>query len=377
MKNQIRIAYLSTYDALNIKKWSGLGHYIFKTLDRYVGRTELIEGNKGRKLTNRLIKYFFRARKIDYDPERSINISKKIALDFEKKIKGKNFDIIFSPGTIPLTYLDVKLPMFFWTDATFASIINYYSFNISKKNLIDGNIMEKMALERSSLAFYSSHWAANSAINDYEIDPKKVKVVPFGANMSDIPNYDETQRVSNKKISLLFVGKEWERKGGDIAIDTFFEIKKAGYSCELIIVGSTVPNGTKDSDIKVYEYLDKSNDSDKKKLYDLYTKADFFLLPTRQECYGVVFCEANAFGLPIITTNTGGIPTIVQDGINGYKLTLEATGKEFAEKIIEIYKQHELYKKMRFESRKRYDELLNWDSAGKQIQEHICNYMDR
>jgi glycosyltransferase involved in cell wall biosynthesis len=237
--------------------------------------------------------------------------------------------------------------------------------------------MEKMALERSSLAFYASHWAANSAIKDYQIDPQKVKVVPFGANMTEIPNYSETQRESNKKIRLLFVGKDWERKGGAIAIETFSELKKAGYGCELIIVGSTVPGNAIDSDIKVYQYLDKANETDKKILYELYTKADFFLLPTRQECYGVVFCEANAFGLPIITTNTGGIPTIVQDGFNGYKLSLEATGKEFAEKIIEIFEQPDLYKQMRFESRKRYDELLNWNSAGKQIQEHIINYINR
>ena len=90
-----------------------------------------------------------------------------------------------------------------------------------------------------------------------------------------------------------------------------------------------------------------------------------------------MFCEASAFGLPLITTNTGGIPTIVEDGVNGYKLPLEATGREFAKKIIEVYSNTALYNKMRISSRNKFDEVLNWDKAGLRLSEHIHNFLNK
>ena len=90
----------------------------------------------------------------------------------------------------------------------------------------------------------------------------------------------------------------------------------------------------------------------------------------------MVFCEASAFGVPSITTNTGGVSTYVEDGINGFTLPLIATADKYADKIQELYTNDEGYQKLCISSRKKYEEDLNWDSWGKTfktIAEQILN----
>jgi len=50
---------------------------------------------------------------------------------------------------------------------------------------------------------------------------------------------------------------------------------------------------------------------------ELLRSAHFLLLPSRAECYGVVLAEACAFGVPVLASETGGIGTVVKDGVNG------------------------------------------------------------
>lgn len=101
-------------------------------------------------------------------------------------ISTANVDVVFSPGTIPIAHLKTNYPIVFWADATFAGMIDFYpSFsNLCSRSIRDGNRMEQAALSKCSLAIYSSEWAAKTALDNYDVNPQKVKVVPFGANIS-------------------------------------------------------------------------------------------------------------------------------------------------------------------------------------------------
>ena len=69
--------------------------------------------------------------------------------------------------------------------------------------------------------------------------------------------------------------------------------------------------------------------------------------------------------MPSITTNTGGVSTYVQDGVNGFTLPLAATEDEYAEKIQELFSHDDAFQKLCISSRKKYEADLNWDSWGK------------
>ena len=75
-------------------------------------------------------------------------------------------------------------------------------------------------------------------------------------------------------------------------------------------------------------------------------------------------CEANAFGLPVIATATGGTPEVVKDGENGFLLPFTARGDAYAEIIKELFHDEQRYSTFVQSSRAAFDNRLNWDAWG-------------
>jgi glycosyltransferase involved in cell wall biosynthesis len=123
----------------------------------------------------------------------------------------------------------------------------------------------------------------------------------------------------------------------------------------------------------VIPFLDKNDKVQSKELNNLFLKSDFLLLPTRSEAYGVVFCEANAFGLPVITTDTGGVSSVIESGKNGFMLPINAKGIDYAKLIKDIYMDDEKYYGLVLSSRETFEEKLNWDSWAKTV----CKLINR
>src|SRR5207248_2243957 len=99
---------------------------------------------------------------------------------------------------------------------------------------------------------------------------------------------------------------------------------------------------------------------------------DFLLVPTRADCAPIVFGEADAFGLPVITTNTGGVSEIVRDGENGFLLPYGTRGVDYAEVIARIYSDDERYAELVQASRAAFEDRLNWDAWGDRCQADPC-----
>ncbi len=190
-----------------------------------------------------------------------------------------------------------------------------------------------------------------------------MRVQPFGANFEDIPPPTVvTQRRRAERCRLLFLGVKWHRKGGDIAYETLLQLEELGISTELTVCGCAPPTKISHPHLRFIPFLNKNDEKQRKELEQLYLASDFFLLPTRSDCTPIVFCEANAFGLPIITTRTGGIPEMVKDGENGFVLPLAARGDAYARVIADIYQDEQRYAALIRSSRAAYDKRLNWDT---------------
>ncbi|HYT43128.1 MAG TPA: glycosyltransferase, partial [Methylomirabilota bacterium] len=70
------------------------------------------------------------------------------------------------------------------------------------------------------------------------------------------------------------------------------------------------------------------------------------------------------FGVPIITTNTGGVASVVRDGENGYVLPFEVRGQTYAQVIADLYRDESRYLRLVHSSRAAFEERLNWDAWG-------------
>jgi glycosyltransferase involved in cell wall biosynthesis len=312
---------------------------------------------------NRLFKKKLGNYKSFYEPKNLKFVAKQVKERIDKIDGG----IIFSPGTIPIAYLNTDKPIAFWTDATFAVMENYYQdFNgLSKRTVKNCHSYERNALRRSSLSIYSSEWAANSAMKDYGTDPKKVKVIPFGSNI-DLKTTESDIELNNNKKSrsickLLFIGQNWERKGGEAAIRVAKYLNENYIKTELTIVGCTPPESKNLPDfVHTLGFVDKSKNEGKNLIHQLYFENHFFILPTTAECTPIVFSEANSFGLPVITTSTGGIPSIIRNDVNGRMFGNEIDIPVCAKYIYEIFDDYERYKKFSLASFNECMTRLNW-----------------
>jgi glycosyltransferase involved in cell wall biosynthesis len=306
-----------------------------------------------------------------YNPLHSLLLAKSYAKIVERRIAAEDYDILFAPaGSTEIALVRTGVPIVYLSDATFALIHNYYpSFsNLLRVSVWEGHLIERLAVRKARAVVFATEWAAESARNDYRAQADKVHVVPFGANLDTVPDRnDALSRKTSSACRLLFVGTDWMRKGGDIAFETLVELEKRGVMAELVACGCRPPSRITHPRLTVIPFLNKSDPDQQARLVRLLSWADLFLLPTRAECSGIVFCEANAFGIPVVTTDTGGVSCVVKHGRNGILLPPAARGPEYAEKILELTSGERQYRALVDGSRTAFEQRLNWDVWGQRL----------
>jgi len=295
----VRVGYFSTYDSHDLNNWSGLGYFIRRSLGEagisVEEHAQLTPLRSPAMMAKRILyRYLLPG---SYVPEREAAVAKHYASQIESLLSRSDVDVVFSPGTVPLAYLNVRQPVAFWADATFAALRGVYPdfSDLAKRSIAAGEQMESAALERADLAVYASDWAAASAVDHYGTDPAKVKVVPFGANLEAEPDPTEVQRLiearPTDRCRLLFIGIDWERKGGPLAVEVADELNRIGLPCELTIVGATPElTPSRQRFVKIEGFVDKASEEGRHKIQSLLGRSHFLILPSRAECYGLVLC---------------------------------------------------------------------------------------
>lgn len=378
----MEIAYVSRFNSVDISNWSGSEYYIAKAIGEMAGnKLHVIAGLEEQLNLWTRIKFQSNLRiGKRYHLNRSPYVVKQYAEQVAARLVNADSDIIFSPGTMPIAYLKSKQPKVFYTDATFAAMINYYDWykNLSKQTIKEGIKLDQQAIDSCALAIFSSEWAAQSAIKDYGASPDKVKVVPLGANITVDPSLDEIKKDIETKAQddvckILFIGVDWERKGGDTVLKTVELLNNNGIKTELHIIGlnDLAPKIEAMPYVYNHGFFDKSNKIDFSKFEQIIKKSHFLLLPSQAEAYGLVFCEAAAYGVPSIATKTGGITTIIRDNVNGRTFDLNSPTEKYAEYIANIFSNKDEYKKLALSSYQEYKNRLNWNVSGNLISDYL------
>ncbi|MBW4646940.1 MAG: glycosyltransferase family 4 protein [Goleter apudmare HA4340-LM2] len=377
----MKLAYTTTYDARSLtgsNEWSGLGYYISQSLKKQGMHLEYF-GPLEEKFIFRIVqkckrRYYKFFQNTHYEKDSELLVLKHYAHQISKMLSVRNAEIVFSATIRPIVYLECKQPIVFWADATCAGLVDFYSqySNLCEESLDNWHMMEKLALEKCKLAIYASEWAAQTAIEYYGADPTKVKVVPFGANIHSQRTLTEIKgliaaRPANK-CKLLFLGVDWYRKGGDVALKVAEELNNLGLDTELTVVGcQPIVEGRLPSFVKSLGYISKSTIAGKEKINQLIAESHLLILPSRAECYGVVFCEANSFGVPCISRKVGGITTIIKPNINGNLFDINADISEYCDYITRLFDNYSDYQSLALSSFNEYQSRLNWVVAGKTV----------
>ncbi len=366
----LRIGFLSSRDPGDRRAWSGVMHYLARTLSAHCGEVIAL-GPVESARRKRLRTWGKRFRPVlgkRYDAGHSILVSMEYARLFASKLSRNPVDVIFAPSaSTEIAFLRTDIPIVYFSDATFAALWGYYDdfADLLGVSRFEGNLVERRAIQKSARIIYTSEWAKASAIQDYAADASKIEVVPFGANLESPPDRGSlSTRSRADHLRLLFIGVDWQRKGGPIAVEAFQVLQAQGIRVSLTIVGCRPPGVTETADLKIIPFLDNNDPLQARRIADLYLSADMLIVPTRADCAGIVFCEAAAYGLPAITTHTGGVPSVVENEVTGVMLAPEARGKDYAEAIASLWHDERRLAAMASASRNAFETRLNWDAWG-------------
>lgn len=375
----MKVAYITEYDARDIGKWSGTGHYIAESLKNqsidlsYIGP---LKDRLSHKLIRKYKRHYYDFFNHYYLKDPEPHILKSFAKQIECKLHASKANIVFSATTNTVAYLECEQPIVFWADATFAGLKDFYPqySNLCCETVQNWHLMESLALRRSELAIYSSEWAAKTAIEFYGTNPNKVKVVPFGANINTNRSLervaDSIESRSKSKCKLLFIGVDWIRKGGNIVYEVAKKLNQLGQPTELTVVGcEPILEEPVPKYIKLVGFISKASKEGRQRISQLISEAHFLIVPSQAECYGIVFCEANSLGVPCISTKVGGIPTIIKDNINGKLFDSDADIEQYSTYISNLFFNYSEYKEIAYSSFKEYNSRLNWNTSGQIIKE--------
>ncbi|AMA56732.1 glycosyltransferase family 4 protein [Bradyrhizobium sp. CCGE-LA001] len=372
-----RIAFATIGDAREVRFWSGTPFHMSKSLSSE-GHEVVHIGPLSApifplyKAYSKLCRTFLRRR---VSPFHAGPVVAQYAADSERRIRAALPDIVFAPAGSSFAWGVPKgVPLVYASDATYRLVENYHPHyrNLSRAARATAERLERDTIARADLILYPSEWAAESAIRDYGADPTRVHVIPWGANLIEAPMRESV--LGGRKpgpCRLLFIGANWEEKGADIAVETLAELKGRGLEAELVICGCTPPKPVVQDGLTIIPYLDKNDRDQRDRLDQLYLEADFFLLPTRADCYGIVFCEAAAHGVPSIAPATGGVPSALSDGETGILLPPNAKKADYASIILETFSNPDRLTRLRRSSRDAFEARLNWQTWGRRVSELI------
>lgn len=276
-------------------------------------------------------------------------LSHSFSIAIKELSKEINFDLIHFTDVRESFFCDTNIPIIGNINDTYSADLQSLSYY--KKHYSDWLVrwlyyfivhqIEARKLSKPSCVIANSHYTYETIKQNY---PKSCVKLALCYKSVDTDRYAElakSKQYGEVKINepmILFVGGNMQRKGVPDIIDASPDIIKRFPNVQFLIVG-----GDKAID-KLREKCKKNGVASnfrftgwcsQDKIVDYYKNGTLFVMPSLTEALGVTFLEAMAAGIPVIGTNVGGIPEIIQDGVNG-RLVPVNSPKSIANTIIEL-----------------------------------------
>ena len=222
--------------------------------------------------------------------------------------------------------------------------IPYYINNdgaILRKNIFR-DLLKRFLYSGASAGFSSGNSATNY-FKYYGLKDNQIFTHDFTSltkeDIFDAPVSEEKRKELRKELGLqemttvITVGQFIHRKGFDILLEAW---KKIDDKAQLLLIGGGDERASYEAfveehglkNVKIIDFMPK------KEIFRHYCASDIFVLPTREDIWGLVVNEAMAVGLPVVTTDNcvAGLEFIDED-VNGYIVPV-GDSSALAEKLL-------------------------------------------
>ena len=194
-------------------------------------------------------------------------------------------------------------------DATSALERWSLQFNVRR----DGDI-----LKRGAAIVSTSHWAEHDIRRLYPDCHTPIHVMPNPVRLDlfDRGWIDERRARDGVRPQCLFIGGDFHRKGGHDLLEAW---ERGGFArrADLTLVTAAPPSATLPAGVRLQTGVRLNTPE----WTTAWRRADLFVMPTRNEAFGLVYQEAAAAGLPAIGSRLNAIPEIIEDGRTGLLVT--------------------------------------------------------
>lgn len=251
------------------------------------------------------------------------------------------------------------VPHFVYTDHTHLANLYYPIFDKQKLYSRAWIDLEKTVYEHAYINFTWSAHISRSMIEQYHCDPQRVVCVYAGSNV-DVTDKPLTNNNYHNK-NILFVGMDWERKGGPELVEAFKRVRAKHPDAKLTIVGCSPT-----IDVPGVQVVGRVPIGDVPRYYQ---NASIFCLPSKLEPFGIAFIEALAHKLPVVAANIGAVPDFVVNGENGFLVEPGAV-EELALALVTVLDSPDMCRQFGvqgYQIAQRY----TWSSVGERLKQHI------
>jgi len=276
-------------------------------------------------------------------------------------VDRENPDAIFQTQTLFSAGAgEVRKPYFIYTDHT-----HMLTLRAAKNGLGDvvakGSPrwleLEKECYDKATRIFVMSNYIGNSMAQDYKISADRISTVYPGTN---VPAARENRTYYDGK-TILFVGVDFERKGGRSLLEAFSSVKKIVPDARLVIVGCQIENTDPSIVVKGRLSLELTAKE--------FREASIFVMPSLREPFGLVFVEAMTNGLPCIGTRVESIPELIDDGETGFLVDVSSP-EQLADRIVRLLTNIEEVRRMG-ENAFRKSKWFLWPNSVRQMADII------
>jgi len=257
------------------------------------------------------------------------------------------------------------VPHFIYTDHTHLSNLESVFFDRRLLRSPQWIALERTIYERATLIFTRSHNVSADLHKHYAVPADKVVCVYAGSNVNATGGRLADDYAAER---ILFVGGDWERKGGPDLAAAFREVLRVLPNAQLTIVGAQpaldLPN------CRVLGPLPAAEVSAQ------FSQASVFCLPTRLEPFGIAVLEAMQHRLPVVATSEGALPEMVRDGVTG-RIVRPGDVAQLAGALIELLLNPSRCRQFGEAGHNLAQQRYTWPAVGARLRAEIVRVVGR
>ena len=360
MTAQLKIGFLTNQNPYNRNSYSGALYFMLRALESHPGfNVELLGGY--RPIKEGILGRLFPGSKDQFHFKRE---------------EFQGLDAVIAPVASDLVARygsKIGPPIMLITDTTPSYLREFYPE--AAAGVSDDTEIE--AFSNTESVVYSSQYMADRAQGEFaNLSGKLVGVAPLGINLFNLPS-KPMKKDPMEPLEMVFIGKNWKRKGGDIALKTLNELRIRGINAHLKIIGPSLPETRAHNHVEVLGYIDKHRPKEAGIYERALKNAHVLISPTRADCTPMVIAEANMFSCPVAITEVGGVSSLMRSGVNGEMLQVNDGPKEWADVIENMTIKNNDYEALCCSSFEYAQLRLSWEAWAQSIFEYTYEAINK